>query len=127
MNKLTKEWILKAEQDFDAANLLMYAGETPIPDYVCFHCQQCAEKYLKAYLQEHGVEFERKHDLMPLLNLCQSLDDEFLQIKKDLSQLDRFAVVVRYPGIIIKANTAKAALKSADRVRRFVKKKFTIK
>lgn len=50
MNELTKEWILKAEQDFNAANLLMYAGEAPIPDYVCFHCQQCAEKYLKAYL-----------------------------------------------------------------------------
>ena len=37
MNELTEEWILKAEQDFRAANLLMYAGESPIPDYVSFH------------------------------------------------------------------------------------------
>jgi HEPN domain-containing protein len=127
MNELTKEWLLKAEQDFDAANLLMYAGETPIPDYVCFHSQQCAEKYLKAYLQEHGVEFERRHDLMPLLLLCQSVDDEFQQIKKDLSQLDRYAVVVRYPGISIKASAAKAALKSADRVQKFIRKKLKAK
>jgi len=127
MNELTKEWMLKAGQDFDAANLLMYAGESPLPDYVCFHCQQCAEKYLKAYLQEHEVEFERKHDLMPLLILCQSLDDEFQQIKKDLSQLDRYAVVVRYPGIIIKADTAKVALEAADRVRKFVRKKLKAK
>ena len=123
MNELAKEWMLKGEQDLDAANLLMYAGESPLPDYVCFHCQQCAEKYLKAYLQEHEVEFERKHDLMPLLISCRSLDDEFQQIKKDLSQLDRYAVVVRYPGIIITADTAKAALKAADHVRKFVRKK----
>lgn len=115
--------MLKGDQDLDAANLLMYAGEAPLPDYVCFHCQQCAEKYLKAYLQEHEVEFERKHDLMPLLISCRSLDDEFQQIKKDLSQLDRYAVVVRYPGIIITADTAKAALKAADHVRKFVRKK----
>lgn len=127
MNELAEEWMLKAEQDFTAANLLMYAGETPIPDYVCFHCQQCAEKYLKAYLQEHGVEFERKHDLVPLLLLCQSLDDDFKQLKKDLSQLDRYAVVVRYPGIIIKADTAKAALKAADRVQKFIRKKLRVK
>ena len=127
MNELTEEWIFKAEQDFKAANLLMYADETPIPDYVCFHCQQCAEKYLKAYLQEHGVEFERKHDLLPLLMLCQSLDDDFLQIKKHLSQLDRYAVVVRYPGVIVKANTAEDALKAADRVRKFIRKKLKVK
>jgi HEPN domain-containing protein len=107
MNELTEEWILKAEQDFNAANLLMYAGESPIPDYVSFHCQQCAEKYLKAYLQEYEVEFERKHDLLSLLKLCQSLDDEFLQIKKDLSQLNRFAVVVRYPGITVPPKSQK--------------------
>jgi HEPN domain-containing protein len=127
MNELTEEWMLKAEQDFNAANLLMYAGESPIPDYVSFHCQQCAEKYLKAYLQEHGVEFERRHDLLSLLNLCQSLDDEFIQIKKDLSQLNRFAVVVRYPGITVPPKTAKAALKSADRVREFIRKKLKVK
>jgi HEPN domain-containing protein len=106
MNELVKEWVLKAEQDFNAANLLMYAGESPIPDYVCFHCQQCAEKYLKA-----------------LLLLCQSLDNEFKQLKKDLSQLERYAVVVRYPGIVIKADTAMDALKAADRVRKFVRRK----
>ena len=84
-------------------------------------------KIFKGIPQEHEVEFERKHDLMPLLILCQSLDDEFQQIKKDLSQLDRYAVVVRYPGIIIKADTAKVALEAADRVRKFVRKKLKAK
>ena len=127
MNELTKEWIFKAEEDFDSANLLMYAGDAPISDYVCFHCQQRAEKYLKAYLQEHDVEFARKHDLMPLLKLCLSLDEKFQTIKKDLSNLNRYAVVVRYPGIVIKADTAEAALKAIERVRKFARIKLGVK
>ncbi len=45
MNEVTEEWVVKAESDFDQANLAMYAAETPLGDGVCFHCQQCAEKY----------------------------------------------------------------------------------
>lgn len=127
MNEITKEWVFKAEEDFASANLLMYAGETPIPDTVCFHCQQCAEKYLKAYLQEHEIEFERKHDLNPLLELCVVLDKKFEALENDLRELDRYAVIVRYPGIIIKADTAKEALNAAGRVRKFIRKILKIK
>ena len=127
MQELTKEWVDKAESDFYSADLLLHAGEVPVPDYACFHCQQCAEKYLKAYLQENAVEFERKHDLIPLLNMCLSLDKEFQVFEDDLYNLDRYAVIVRYPGIIIKADTAEAALDAAERVRQFVRKKLKIK
>ena len=65
MNELTAEWLEKGEQDFVSADILLHAGEFPIPDTACFHCQQFAEKYLKAFLQEHQIEFERRHDLMP--------------------------------------------------------------
>jgi HEPN domain-containing protein len=67
MNELTKERVDKADEDFDSADLLLHAGEVPLSGPACFHCQQCAEKYLKAYLQEHGIEFERSHELIPLL------------------------------------------------------------
>jgi HEPN domain-containing protein len=46
MKEMTGEWVEKAESDYDQANLSMYAAEVPIRDGVCFHCQQCAEKYL---------------------------------------------------------------------------------
>ena len=127
MQEITKEWAFKAEEDFDSANLLMRAGEAPIPDYVCFHCQQCAEKYLKAHLQEHEIEFERTHDLSPLLELCVALDKDFEGLDDDVHELDRYAVIVRYPGIIIKADTAEEALKQAGRVRKFVRSKLGIK
>ena len=127
MNELTEEWIFKAEEDIYSADLLLHGGEIPVPDYVCFHCQQCAEKYLKAYLQEQQVEFKRRHDLIPLLRLCLSLDKDFQTIKKDLSTLDRYAVIVRYPGIKIDVKTAEEALKQAGRVRTFVRKKLKIR
>jgi len=37
------------------------------PDSACFHAQQCAEKYLKARLQEAGLAFPKTHDLLDLL------------------------------------------------------------
>jgi HEPN domain-containing protein len=126
MNEITEEWIFKAEEDFTSAGLLMYAGEAPVPDYVCFHCQQCAEKYLKAYLQEHEIEFERKHDLHPLLELCSGLDKEFTTLEDDIFELDRYAVAARYPGIILRAETAESALNAIERVRKFIRKKLEI-
>jgi HEPN domain-containing protein len=89
MNELTAEWVEKAEDDFASADVLLHAGEFPIPDTACFHCQQSAEKYLKAYLQEYQVKFERRHDLIPLLDLCVSVDKDFSILKNDLQVLDR--------------------------------------
>ena len=43
MNELTKEWVDKAEADFYSADLLLHAGEYPLSEPACFHCQQCAE------------------------------------------------------------------------------------
>ncbi len=73
------------------------------------------------------MEFKRKHDLLPLLSLCLSLDKEFQTIKKDLLTFDRYSVIVRYPGIHIDVETAEAALKAAGRVRKFVRNKLEIK
>jgi len=123
MNELTAEWVDKAEQDFASADVLLHAGEFPIPDTACFHCQQSAEKYLKAYLQEHQVEFERRHDLMPLLDLCVSVDKDLIALKNDLQVLDRYAVIVRYPGIKLDLETAESALDAAVRVRKFIRMK----
>jgi HEPN domain-containing protein len=127
MNELTEEWVDKAEEDFDASDALLYGRDVPITAVVCFHCQQCAEKYLKAYLQEHSLEFERNHELLPLMNLCAFLDPEFKVLKRDLESLKRFAVAVRYPGIHVTKKSAEGAFKSAKRVRKFIRRKLGIK
>jgi len=58
MKRLTAEWVRKAETDFLAAAALADASP-PLHDAVCFHCQQCAEKYLKALLQESAAPVPR--------------------------------------------------------------------
>ncbi len=67
MSDMTDEWISKAESDYTMAGLAMSGGEVPVPDGACFHAQQYAEKYLKAFLTEHQREFPRTHFLIALL------------------------------------------------------------
>ena len=57
MKPLTKEWVDKAEGDFITARRELRARKAPNYDAACFHAQQCAEKYLKARLQEEGIAF----------------------------------------------------------------------
>ena len=52
---LLDEWVEKAEGDYRAAVILNRIRKEPVPDGVCYHCQQSAEKYLKAFLIFCGV------------------------------------------------------------------------
>jgi HEPN domain-containing protein len=57
MKPLTREWADKAEGDFAAASREIRVRKSPNYDAVCFHARQCAEKYLKAVLQESEIPF----------------------------------------------------------------------
>lgn len=113
MNEVAKEWVEKAEEDFDSADLLLHAGEEPLSSSACFHCQQRAEKYLKVFLTEHLVRFERTHVLADILGLCIPVDQDFGSIANDLSNLEGYAVAIRYPGAIVSAELAEDALEAA--------------
>ena len=63
------EWVYKAEGDYETARLLVNRKSKGAPDNVCFHSQQCAEKYLKGYLTLLRVEFAKTHDLVHLLDV----------------------------------------------------------
>lgn len=66
MKKLTREWVRKAEADYRLA-LKIARGREPFHDQQCFHCQQAAEKYLKALLEELGQPIQRTHQLIDVL------------------------------------------------------------
>lgn len=53
---VVREWLAKAENDLLAATHLLRLGRGAPADVVCFHAQQCAEKYLKALLVFSGDE-----------------------------------------------------------------------
>jgi HEPN domain-containing protein len=123
MNALTQEWVDKAEGDFRTASREARARKYPNYDAVCFHCQQCAEKFLKAYLQERGQRFPPVHDLIELLELCLPYDGTF-ELQRDLlKDLTRYAVEFRYPGELATKEDARAALQAVRMVRAFVRQK----
>jgi len=120
---MTAEWVAKAENDFDVAHLARARETSPITDAVCFHSQQCAEKYLKAFLQENRIRFPHAHPLIPLLDLCLAANAEFESLRQDLDRLDGYAVAARYPGILVTTEMAEAALSATTRVRSFIRAK----
>jgi HEPN domain-containing protein len=94
-----------------------HESKKPVHDGVCFHCQQCAEKYLKGLMEEMGLVIPKTHDLELLFN---SLLPHFLPLRpfrRGLLFLTDFAVDFRYPGRNASKRQAVAALRWAERVR----------
>jgi HEPN domain-containing protein len=127
MREIIKEWVFKAEGDYRSAEVLLFQIEIPEIDTACFHCQQCAEKYVKAFLVEHGVDFPRNHDLVRLLELCLTMDESFEKIRDHLRRLENYGVIIRYPGLSVPLEMAHEALEDAGGVREFVRRKLRIK
>lgn len=126
MKPLTAEWVQKAEGDFIVAQKMFRARKQPVYDAVCFHAQQCAEKYLKAYLQEHDRDIPKIHKLLDLLKLCKEIDSSLEILLSDLKELERFAINVRYPGMSADKDEAKISLKAAQTVREFLRQRLGV-
>jgi len=99
MNPLTLEWVAKAEGDRATAERELRATTDLNLDAVCFHCQQCVQKYLKARLQEANILVPRTHDLTTLLDLLLPIEPTWKRLRAGLQRLSTFAVVYRYPGL----------------------------
>ena len=117
MNPLTLEWIEKAEGDFATAGRELRARKNPNYDAACFHAQQCAEKYLKAILQELSIPFGRTHNLIALLDLLLPRDGAWTDARRHLDALTVYAVSVRYPGESVDKSSAREAVQHATVVR----------
>ena len=66
---VVREWVAKADNDLKTAVHTLKLGQECPTDTVCFHAQQCVEKYLKAYLVLQGVDFPKTHDIERLVAL----------------------------------------------------------
>jgi HEPN domain-containing protein len=92
-----RNWIRKAENDFQIGLNEMKA-ENPVTDMICFHMQQCAEKYLKAYLAFNDTEIKKTHNLAILLKDCSAIDPSFnTLLKEKVPLLTPYGTVIRYP------------------------------
>lgn len=121
MNGVIREWIEKAEGDFHTAEREMRVRKAPNYDAVCFHAQQCAEKYLKAFLLHCHIPFRPIHDLEMLLEAIIPIHKDFESLRDALLLLNDYAVDVRYPGEFATQEEARAAVKAMRAVREFIR------
>jgi len=120
MKRLTARWVRKAEDDIRGARSLEQSKPT-LNDLICFHCQQSAEKYLKALLQEWGLVPPRIHNLVDLLNLLLHSDATLRTLRRQLASLSNYAVDFRYPGDNASRKQALTALRHAENVRQEIR------
>lgn len=116
MKRSTLAWVRKAESDYGLAVLIAHADE-PFRAELCFHCQQSAEKYLKALLEERGGAVPKTHDLVALLNLLLPYHRRLSGLRRGLGFLTDFAVDIRYPGGNASKRESERALRWAAKVR----------
>ncbi len=123
MNDEVIAWIQKAEADYQNARILLRQRKTFLPDNICWSCQQSAEKYLKAYLIRHKIDYPRRHDLVQLRNLCADADPDFRLIAEAIATLDQFGTDIRYPGVSATPQDARQSFDALKQIRTFVRAK----
>ena len=115
-------WIFLAEGDLKTAKDELLT-EHPFTNTVCFHAQQCVEKYLKAYLSLVMYPFGRTHDIAELIELCTQHDKDFQTLYKlEAHKLTRYAVETRYPDEFYVPSVEEAvnSVRIAEKAREFI-------
>jgi HEPN domain-containing protein len=90
-----QNWLFRAKEDISVIESLLSFNPEYYTSTICFHAQQAVEKYLKAFLVYHDIDFPRTHDVDYLILECQKIDKDIFNI--DLKSLSDFAVSLRYP------------------------------
>lgn len=120
-DEVTTQWLDKSQRDLRAA-LVIFESEEALLDVVVFHCQQAAEKALKAYLVYKKVKFIKTHDLDVLVDLCCQSEPCFQSLDNLADILTPYATEFRYPGDLMEPERedAEEAIKMAIQIYDFI-------
>lgn len=102
--ELTRSWLTKARRDLLSAERLSGTNQ-PLLDTASYHCQQAAEKAIKAFLIYHDVRFGKTHDLDVLLSQAAEILSDFSSCRDLGRVLTPLAVEFRYPGEFIEPDS----------------------
>ena len=91
-----KAWMAKAWRDLETARRAA-TGQPPFYDVAVYHCQQAAEKAVKAFLVHHGKPYEKTHDIEVLVDVAGEVDSNFSQLADAADALTPYATRFRYP------------------------------
>jgi HEPN domain-containing protein len=121
--KQVLKWIEYADEDLRVTEIVFSLSSNVPYRIIAYHSQQCAEKYLKAFLLYHNVDFPYTHNISTLIELCLPFVDlnEKLSLAKELS---KYAVAVRYPTDYLTLNKKETIrlIKIAQKVKTFIRK-----
>jgi HEPN domain-containing protein len=125
---LVNNWILKADKDLTSAEHELTFGDDAVTETICFHSQQAAEKYLKAYLVYLEISFTKTHEIGELITKCELKDSEIGTLKEEADILTDYAVTVRYPDdyYVPETEEAKEAYDLAIKVRDYILSKIEV-
>lgn len=90
-------WLAKADNDLRGVAVDL-AADPPLVEDALFHCQQAAEKAMKAFLTAHDTSFRKTHDLDELASACEQIDASLKDALNPARDLTVFAWEFRYPG-----------------------------
>ena len=94
-NDYLATWLFRANEDIAVIENLYNSDTETFASTICFHAQQAVEKFLKAFLVYHNIDFPKTHDLEFLLIECQKIDQSGFDL--DFGSLTDFEVSIRYP------------------------------
>ena len=95
--ELVRDWMTRASHDLRSARLLA-AADTPPLDIAIYHCQQAAEKSIKAWLQGQDEPFRTTHDVAVLVKQASGSNPEFSHLDTAAAVVTPYASAYRYPG-----------------------------
>lgn len=117
MDKEVLKWFAFSQQDIQVANHL-YSTFYPMPlEIICYHCQQAAEKSIKALLIACKIPggMPKQHNLSFLLSMVKhsvDIPDEYYDYADKLTP---YGISSRYPNeLFLEEHHATEALKLAE-------------
>ena len=103
----TRAWLVKSTKDLHRVEVFLAAQSSDF-EGALFHCQQAAEKALKAFLTWHDQPFRKTHDLDALGKQCTELDPTLGPLVERLDRLTEYAWIFRYPAEVAEPTSAEA-------------------
>ena len=84
-------------RDLQAAQVLS-TPEDSLLDMAIYHCQQAAEKAVKAWLQSQDDPFSKTHDIRDLVKQASVINPDFKKFVLAAAILTPYVSAFRYPG-----------------------------
>jgi len=121
------EWMAYSDTDLATAKHLRDTMHPKPLEIICYHCQQSAEKALKAFWLFMGDSPPRIHDLELLRDKCNNYDKSFEELYDECERLKVFASQPRYPfELEVTEEIMDLAIKDSNRVSEFIKARISI-